>query len=110
MWLSRLNLGKAYALSGFHAEALSEFETCERRRGEATALFLDDIPTFHVSVELQYWLGRAQGELGMSAASGDTLRRFLAHRMPDDRSSIVADAKARLDALATPQPSTKRAG
>jgi len=78
---------------------MSEFEICQKRLGEVTALFLDDMPTFHYSVELSYWLGRAQHELGMSDASAKSLEAFLSHRKTEDRSLFVADARSRLTTL-----------
>src|SRR5260370_25095746 len=44
-WLGRFDLGLAYLEAGAYAEADSELETCLKRRGEATALFLDESPT-----------------------------------------------------------------
>ena len=41
-------------------EAVSELGACEKRRGEATALFFDDKPTVHYLGTLPYWIGRAQ--------------------------------------------------
>ncbi|HLN59854.1 MAG TPA: protein kinase, partial [Thermoanaerobaculia bacterium] len=37
-WAGRLDLGKAYLEAGAFAEADAEFETCVKRRGEATAI------------------------------------------------------------------------
>ena len=46
LWLVRYMLGEAYFDAGYPAEAKSEFEACVKRRGEVTALFLDDTPTY----------------------------------------------------------------
>lgn len=99
MWLVRLNLGKAYLQAGYNAEAMSEFEICQKRMGEATALFLDDMPTFHHTVELYYWLGRAQHDLGISGASAKNLEAFLSQRRTSDESEYVIDARSRLTTL-----------
>jgi len=99
MWLIRLNLGKAYVSAGYHAEALSEFEICQGRMGEVTALFLDDMPTFHHSVELFYWLGRAQHELGITGASAKNLETFLSHQSAGEDGDLVIDAQSRLGTL-----------
>jgi tetratricopeptide (TPR) repeat protein len=45
LWLVRFALGLAYFHHGDYPEAVSEFEKCRERRGEATAVFLDDLPT-----------------------------------------------------------------
>ena len=64
-WLARFDLGVFFVEAGRYAEALSELELCEKRKGEATALFLDDIPTYRYLAPLPYWLGRAQEGMGM---------------------------------------------
>ena len=43
-WLGRFGLGRAYLEAGAVAEADSEFDLCVKRRGEATAALLDDLP------------------------------------------------------------------
>ena len=65
LWLGRYVLGLAYLQAGYHAEALAEFETCMKRRGEATALFIDEMPTFRRLSALPSLLARAQGGLGI---------------------------------------------
>ena len=47
-WMGRLSLGRAYLALRALPEASAEFDRCLSRRGEATALFLDDRPTYHV--------------------------------------------------------------
>jgi tetratricopeptide (TPR) repeat protein len=66
-WLAHFDLGRAYFMAGSYPEALSEFEECEQRRGEATAIFLDDAPTYHYMADLQVWLTKTRQKLGMSA-------------------------------------------
>jgi len=63
LWLGRYVLGLAYLQAGYHAEALAEFETCMKRRGEATALFIDEMPTFRRLSSLPALLTRAQDGL-----------------------------------------------
>ncbi len=66
-WLARFYLGRAYFDAGKYVEALDEFENCLQRRGEATALFLDDDdPTWHYMVPLNDWLAKARAKLGIS--------------------------------------------
>jgi len=45
LWYARFGLGVAYVEAGEFAAALSELELCQKRQGEAVALFLDDFPT-----------------------------------------------------------------
>ncbi len=47
-WLGHYDLGRAYLDAGMFTEADSEFELCLRRKGEASAVFLDDVPTFRI--------------------------------------------------------------
>ena len=65
-WLSRFYLGRAYYEAGRYVEALDEFEHCVQRKGEATALFLeDDEPTYRYMAALKAWLDKSRVALGM---------------------------------------------
>ncbi len=66
VWLIRYHLGRLYLAFGHHAEALSEFNACSDRLGEAYSLFLNDVPTFRYTAELPR-LSR-DAEAGLSAA------------------------------------------
>jgi tetratricopeptide (TPR) repeat protein len=68
-WVIHFELGRAYYAAGYFAEALSEFERCKERIGEATAIFLDDMPTFHRTAHLSSWLEKTQQELGIVPAA-----------------------------------------
>jgi len=67
-WLGRFDLGKAYLQAGLYTEAYTEFESCLKRRGEASAIFVDDVPTYRFFPPLYYYLGRAQEGLKSPAA------------------------------------------
>lgn len=95
-WLVRLELGKAYLRAGASAEALDEFSRCEQRRGEASAVFLDDLPTWRYVAELPYWRGRAQQEVGMTHAARESYRVFLSLRA---EGALARDARERLTSL-----------
>ena len=45
-WMGHFLLGRAYLEAGAFPDADRELETCLKRRGEATALFLDEAPTW----------------------------------------------------------------
>jgi tetratricopeptide (TPR) repeat protein len=77
LWLIRLQLGKAYLHAGYAAEAIAEFEGATSRRGEASAIFLDDVPTFRYLAELPYWLARAKLDIGMRESASEDLKKFL---------------------------------
>ena len=94
LWLLRYYLGIAYLEAGYHAEALDEFTTCLERRGEATAVFLDDLPTWRYMAALPYWQGRAQAELGMMHAARQNFMTFVARRPAGD--PLAADARQRM--------------
>jgi tetratricopeptide (TPR) repeat protein len=77
LWLIRLQLGKAFLDAGYGAEAMAEFEAAKARRGEASAAFLDDVPTFRYLTELPYWSARAELVIGMNDAAQKGLDDFL---------------------------------
>ena len=98
-WLGRLDLGRAYLEAGAFTEAHSEFELCLKRRGEATAAFLDEVPTYRLLPPVYYYLGRAQEGLG-SPAAAESYRTFLGFKEKGDAGNpLVADARRRLDPL-----------
>jgi tetratricopeptide (TPR) repeat protein len=96
MWLSHFDLGLAYVRAAHYPEALSEFEICVKRRGEATAIFLDDIPSYRYLAALPYWLGRAQQGVGLKDAATDSYNAYVALRGDAVRDPLADDARQRL--------------
>ena len=96
LWLARYDMGVAYVRAGHEAEALPELEACLKRRGEATALFLDDTPTFRALAALPYWLGRAQEGVGQQSAARASYGGFLKNREAAASDPLVADARKRV--------------
>ncbi len=94
-WLGRFSLGRAYLEAGKFTEAHSQFEQCLKRRGEATAVFLDDVPTLRYLPSAYYYMGRAQEGLGSNAAA-DSYRSFLAIKGQTNEDPLIADARRRL--------------
>ena len=94
-WLGRLDLGRAYLDAGAFTEASSEFDVCLNRRGEATSVFLDDIPSYHLLPNVYYYQGRARQGLG-SAGAAESYKAFLDIKAKDSRDLLVADARKRL--------------
>ena len=82
LWLVRFLRGVAYVEAGAYAEGLSELELCEKRRGEATAIFLDDVPSYRYMVPLSYWLGRVHEGLRARDAAERHYKAYLALRSP----------------------------
>ncbi len=95
LWLLRFYRGVAFLEAGYGAEALDEFTACKERRGEASALFLDDLPTYRYMAALPYWTGRAQLELGMLHDARQSLMTFAARRPEGDALAEAARALLR---------------
>ncbi len=95
-WAGRFDLGKAYLDMGAFPEAHVQLETCAKRRGEATAMFLDESPTYHVFPPVYYYLGRAQEGVKSSAAA-ESYKAFLGIK-ENGGDPLVADARRRLGA------------
>jgi tetratricopeptide (TPR) repeat protein len=101
MWLARFNLGVAYAQAGAFAEALGELDRCQKRRGEAAAIFLDEVPSFRYLATLPYWLGKAHDGLNAIEAAKTDYQAFLNVRGTLKNDPLVTDARSRLAALGT---------
>src|SRR5215475_14864122 len=92
----RLDMGKAYLQGGAFAQADAEFDVCVKRRGEATALFLDESPTCRLIPTAYYYQGRAREGL-KSPGAADAFKTFLSVKTgPGD--AMVADARRRIGA------------
>jgi len=94
LWLIRFHRGRAYFEGGFFVEALDEFTAAANRHGEATAVFLDDLPTYRYVSTLPYWQGRAQAELGMTGDAAASLEKFIVRRPAGG--PLADDARQRL--------------
>ena len=96
LWIARFDLGVAYVEAGHFAEGLAELDRCRKRRGEATAIFLDEVPTFRYLATLPYWLARAQQGVGQQAAATSSFNAFLRLRSATPNDPLVVDARRRL--------------
>jgi eukaryotic-like serine/threonine-protein kinase len=96
VWIGRFTLGEALVDAGFNPQAISELELSEKRRGEASAAFLDDMPTFRYRAPLVYWLARAQDGIGQQAPAQANYRTFLTLRETAPRDPLAADARRRV--------------
>lgn len=97
-WLVRYGLGRAYLQAGAAAEADSEFDMCVKRRGEATAVLLDDVPSYRYYAPIDYYEGRVHEALG-GAGAAESYKAFLAIKDKGDEQGLVADARRRLATL-----------
>ena len=59
-WPGRVLLARAYIELGTFAEASSELDVVQKRRGEATAMFLDDVPTYRAFAQVAGLTARVQ--------------------------------------------------
>jgi len=94
LWLLRFYRGRAYLEAGFFVEALDDFTVARDRHGEATALFLDDLPTYRYMSTLPYWIARAQEELGMSHDARQNFTLFVTRRPTGG--ALADDARHRM--------------
>jgi tetratricopeptide (TPR) repeat protein len=96
-WIGHFMLGRAYLELGAFPEAHEEFERCLKRRGEAAALFVDEVPTWRFLPAVHYYLGRAQEGL-KSPAAAESYRAFLAIKQKADPAAdpLIEDARRRL--------------
>jgi tetratricopeptide (TPR) repeat protein len=95
VWLARYWLGIAYVESGDYVGAMGELDNASARRGEATAIFLDDLPTVRYLAALPYWIGRAKEGMGAPAAA-EHYKQFLALRPVGSKDPLAIDARKRL--------------
>jgi hypothetical protein len=63
---------------GSFSQAADELETCQRRRGEVTDVFVDNVPTWRLLAPVAYWRGRALEAQRLPAT--DAYRAFLAQK------------------------------
>ncbi|MFN7916581.1 MAG: protein kinase [Vicinamibacterales bacterium] len=96
-WLSHFDLGIAYVRAGHFAEAVSEFDLCVRRRGEAASLFLDDVPSYRYMAALPYWHARAEEGVGMTVSATEKYKAFVELRGTSG-DPLVVDARKRIAA------------
>ncbi len=101
MWLGRFLLGVTYVDGAQYPSAQAELGLTEKRRGEAAAIFFDDVPSFRYLAPLPYWLGRAQEGMNAGPAAAENYRKFLALRPEDSRDPLAADARKRLATLSS---------
>jgi tetratricopeptide (TPR) repeat protein len=99
-WLGRFALGRAYLEAGAFTEALSEFEKCEKRKGEALSVFLNDLPTVRYLDSLDYYIARTLEGQGKKETARASYEKFLAIKARADEGQVmVEDAKHRLSVL-----------
>jgi tetratricopeptide (TPR) repeat protein len=93
-WLVRFDLGRAYLEAGSFPEADAAFDACLKRRGEATSVYLDEVPTYRIFPAVYYYLGRTREGL-KSPGAADAFKSFLAVKTGTG-DALVADARRRV--------------
>ena len=94
-WIGRFDLGRAYLEAGAFTEADSEFDRCIKRRGEALALFLDEVPTYGYFPPVYYYQGRVREGL-KSAGFAESYKQYLTIRGKAGEDPLLADARKRI--------------
>jgi hypothetical protein len=91
-------LARAYLEAGAFTEASSELDACLNRRGEATSVFLDDNPTYHLFPAVHYYQGRAREGL-RSPGAAEFYKLFLDTKVKGSLDPLITDARRRLGSL-----------
>ena len=91
-WLAHFDLGRAYLAMGAFSEASSEFDICMKRRGEAAAIFLDDVPSYHLYAPVLYYQGLAHEGL-KSADATQYFKQFLTIKAKGAEDPMIAGAR-----------------
>lgn len=94
-WLGRFGLGRAYLAAHAFTEADTELDACLQRRGEATAVFLDDEPSYHYLPSVYYYLGRAREGL-QSRGALEAYQTFVKIKDKGSSDPMVTDARHRV--------------
>jgi len=94
-WLGHFDMGLAYLAASAYTEASSEFDVCLKRRGEATSVFLDDVPSYHLLPPVYYYQGRAREGLNSPGAI-ESYKTFLSIKEKGAGDPLVADAQRRI--------------
>ena len=93
-WIGRFDLARAYIAAGAYTEADTELSSCIKRRGEATDVYVDVVPTFRYFPATYYYVGRNLEGLKSGGAS-DAYKTFLAFKVAEAEDPLVADASRR---------------
>ncbi|MEZ5418326.1 MAG: hypothetical protein R2708_13385 [Vicinamibacterales bacterium] len=94
-WQARVILGRAYLGVNAFPEAYTEFEAALKRVGEATAVYLDDVPTYRHLVPVYYYMGLAQEGLKSPAARA-SFESYVRLREGGDEQVMLEAARRRL--------------
>jgi tetratricopeptide (TPR) repeat protein len=94
-WIGRFELGRAYLDAGAFTEADSEFDQCEKRRGEAVELFDDNVPTYAYFPLVYYYQGRVREGM-KSEGFADFYKSYLSIRGQSSQDPLVPEIRHRI--------------
>ena len=94
-WIGRLELGRAYLEAGLFVQADSEFDRCIKRRGEASELFIDNVPSFSYFPLVYYYQGRVREGL-KTPAFAESYRNYLSLRSQAGEDPLLPEIRRRL--------------
>jgi tetratricopeptide (TPR) repeat protein len=95
-WIGRVIGARTLLEAGAFPDASSEIDAAIRRAGEATAITLDESPTFRYFPQLHYYKGVALEGINSPAARG-SFETFLAIKAKgDETGGLVAEARRRI--------------
>ena len=94
-WIGRFDLGRAFLQAGAFTEADSEFDRCVKRRGEALALSLDEMPTYGYFPPVYYYQGQVRQGL-KSPGFTESYKNYLSIRGQAGEDPLLADVRRRL--------------
>ena len=98
-WIGRVIAARSLIEAGAFAEASSEIDAAIKRKGEATAITLDEWPTFRYFPQVYFYKGLALDGL-KSPAARDNFETFLAIKAKgDETAGLVADARKKIAEL-----------
>jgi hypothetical protein len=93
-WPGRVTLGRAYLGVNAFPEAYSELEAALKRKGEAAAVYLDDVPTYRHLAPVHYLMGVAQAGL-RSPAAAESFMTYVRIKEHGDEIGFLPDARQR---------------
>lgn len=94
-WIGHFDLGRAYLDAGSFTDANDQFAECLKRRGEATELFDDNVPTYGYFPPVYY----EQGQASEAMKDNDyvsSYKSYLAIRGKSNDDPLVPTVKARI--------------
>ncbi|MBV9073842.1 MAG: protein kinase [Acidobacteria bacterium] len=94
-WIGRFELGRAYLEAGAFTDADSEFDRCNKRRGEAMELFMDNVPTYSYFPLVYYYQGRVREGM-KSEGFVDFYKTYLSLRGAANEDPLLADIRHRV--------------